>query len=130
MLFVWCFALAAGAANACLVDAPAAAAHLAGHHGHGAVPLDAAHDDSWSDPVPPDAARQACESFCSTGQVPVAKPPAKQGDFGAGEAACVAGPHPDWPGPLQLQPGQSWRPPTALPPAGPAVAIVFRRQNR
>jgi hypothetical protein len=115
MLFVWLLATFASWAHACLVPPSAATANLRGHH----LQTGGAHD--------PDPARQACASFCETGQSFVAKAQPAKADSGADALmplpVAIAG----WPAPAVRRTEPRWRPLAAPPPPGLPVAIAFLR---
>lgn len=131
MLLAWCFAIAAGWANACLLRAqePASHVHGAGHapangaalladtHVEGGAAI-AAHEDG------PEGADDLCLSFCEQEQGTIPKLKAVSfDDFGVEPALLPWAPWPAPPGGhLSCGRSRAWP-----PPPGPPVAIRFLR---
>ena len=126
MLFVWLFAIAAGWANACLVQARPAS------HGHEGAPgssgrlalLVSAAGDATVHPGDHGAAADACLSFCDSeqGAIPKLKLPVLE-DPDVEHAA------PAWMAlawSVERRPARAGRP-AAQPPPDPPVAIRFLR---
>jgi hypothetical protein len=134
MLLVWLFASFASWANACLVQPSAAAADAREHRqGSGASehpggdPHAAAQTQGTD---PPDPARQACASFCETGQSIVAKAQPFKGDMGSDATMPPPAALVGWPAFTAGQTAPRWRPLAAPPPPGPPVAIAYLRLTR
>lgn len=126
MLLVWLFAIAAGWANACLLQSRPASHDHAGSPGSsgGLAALVSAAAEPTVRPDDNGAAADACLSFCDSeqGAIPKLKPPGLE-DPDVSHAA------PLW----MSQPWSAeWRPapvrhPAAQPPPDPPVAIRFLR---
>jgi len=129
MLFLWLFATFASWANACLVQAPAAAEGQAEHHlridaGADVLAHHAATDAAGADDH--DAAMQSCISFCELEQSIVAKAQPTKADAGADPGMPPPGLG-SWPTQTPDRVEPRWRPRAAPPPPGLPVSIAFLR---
>lgn len=125
LLWVWLFGLAAGWANACVVQARAAAhGHEPAHESTGVWPGQAALSFPATPHHPTDAALEACLSFCDSGQDAIAKPKLPGPvDVEASVAAAVGA----WVS-RSLAPSDAHTRALAPPaPPGPPLAIRFLR---
>lgn len=126
MLFVWLFAVAASWAHACILQAE----RPSDRHGRGdfVASHGSSHEAAGAKGThEPDAALQACASFCETEQNIVTKAQSAKTDGAADLPALVAQVFAWWPA---FTPGRAevrWRPLAAPPPPGPPVAIAFLR---
>jgi hypothetical protein len=130
MLFVWLFATVASWAHACLVQPLAATAESREHRPHqgAGTALRGDHHAAAAagETGAPDAARQACASFCETEQNLVAKAQPSKGDGGADLAVAPPAALAGWPANgFRAEPRR--RAPAAPAPPGPPVALAFLR---
>lgn len=127
MLFVWLFALVASWANACILQPGRSGDH---HEPSGLVAPRAVGHEAAAGAIAshePDAAQQACASFCDTEQSIVTKAQGAKADGVAEPSAAVAQVVAAWSAFTPGRAGARWRPLATPPPPRPPVAIAFLR---
>jgi hypothetical protein len=117
VLVVWCLALGAGVAIACLLDSPNATEHTSAPPAHHGESHAAGHADDEADP-----ARAGCLKFCDGASQALAKPDQPLSDPGPGVVSTV---HRAWNAVVASAPGGD-PPLSAIRPVHLGPPIVVR----